>query len=188
MGGGILYSLQSCAPLRSISARAKGSKTFHLLSFQRLVDPLNRNRLFLVDREAVHSHNDGFSVIDPPLYVIGSILNLLLHKALPYRLQHSPECLDLVEVLGRLSLDLVGQAFDGVGTGEGVDRLSSSRFVGNDLLGAQRHASGLFGWKCEGLVKAIGVKRLRSSEESSKRLNRGASDVHFRLLRGERRA
>ena len=49
------------------------------------------------------------------------------------------------EVVVGFLLDAVGGGFDEVGAGKGIDGLGDAGFVGDDLLGAEGDARGLFG-------------------------------------------
>jgi alpha/beta hydrolase fold len=46
----------------------------------------------------------------------------------------------------------IGQRLDKIGAAERIDDVSDVRFLGNNLLRAQRHTHGILGWDREGLV------------------------------------
>src|ERR1700680_817027 len=78
---GIFDGLQRGLPFRRITPGAQGKQALDLLALQRLVNVLQRYRLFFVKLEGVHAHNHGFVVIDRLLILVGSVLDLLLHVA-----------------------------------------------------------------------------------------------------------
>ncbi len=126
--------------------------------------------------------------IDGLLVFVGRILNFLLDEAALDGLQHSAENFDLSEIFSRALFNFVRERLDVIRSGQRIDRLRSARLVGNYLLRAQGDAGCLLGGQGQSFVVRIGVQRLRSAEDSRHRLNRGADDVVFRLLRGESRA
>ena len=81
--------------------------------------------------------------------------------------------------------DFVGEMFDGVGAGYGIDRVGDAGFVGEDLLRAQGDQRGVFGGKGEGFVHGIGVERLAAAEGGGEGLDGDADDIVFGLLSGE---
>ena len=89
------------------------------------------------------------------------------------------------EVVFGFLLDAVGGGFDEVAAGEGIDGLGDAGLVGDDLLGAEGDAGGLFGGEGEGFVVAVGVERLGAAEDGGHGLDGGADDVDFGLLGGE---
>ena len=99
-----------------------------------------------------------------------------------------PSCVDPVDVLPRLRLDLVGQRLDEVRPGQRVDGVDDAGLVGDDLLGAQRDARRPLGRQPERFVEAVGVQALRPPSTAASGLDRDADDVVLGLLRGERRA
>ena len=87
-----------------------------------------------------------------------------------------------------LLFDLVGQVLDQIRAGQRIDGIGHAGFVGDDLLGAQRHAHGFLGRQPEGLVHLIGVQALRPAQHGGERLQRDAHHVVLGLLRGQRGA
>ena len=81
--------------------------------------------------------------------------------------------------------DFICQSFDAISSGEGIDGLGHARFVSENLLRAQRNASGQFRWQRQRFVITIGMQRLRSPQYGSHCLHRGTNDVVLRLLRGQ---
>ena len=100
--------------------------------------------------------------------------------------QHPAQSNDFFQVPVSVCLDLVGQRLQVVGAGNRIDGLRHARFIGNDLLGAQRHTRRLLGGECQRLIKRIGVQRLRPTQHCSQRLQSGAHNIVLRLLSGQR--
>ena len=73
----------------------------------------------------------------------------------------------------------------GVGVWKGIDDVRHARFMGEDLLGAERDADGALGGQAQRLVHRIRVQRLAAPEHRGERLHGDAHDVVFRLLRGQ---
>ncbi len=96
-----------------------------------------------------------------------------------------PKASIFCEVVFGFLLDAVGGGFDEVAAGEGIDGLGDAGFVGDDLLGAEGDAGGLFGGEGEGFVVAVGVERLGAAEDGGHGLDGGAGDVVLGLLGGE---
>ena len=65
---------------------------------------------------------------------------------------------------------------------------ATPRLVRDHLLGAQRDPHRVLGRQRERLVERVRVQRLRPAEHRRERLDRGAHDVHLRLLRRQRDA
>ena len=87
------------------------------------------------------------------------------------------------------AFDFIGQVLDQVRARQRIDRIGHARFVGDDLLGAQRHPHRFLGRQPQGLVHASWcAATLRPAEDGGQRLQRDAHDVVLRLLGGQRGA
>src|SRR6267143_626017 len=150
------------------------------------IDAERRDGAFFLCDEVVHADHDLLFFFYGTLEVVGSFLDFPLDETCFNGAQHSAHLVDLRKIDGRKRFDFVGQGFDSVGTGDGIDGVGDACFVGEDLLGAQGDQRGIFGGQCEGFVQRIGVQGLAAAENGGERLNRDAYDVVFRLLRGER--
>src|SRR2546425_2789327 len=98
----------------------------------------------LVDDEVVHPHDDPLLVLDLPLVPVCGVRDLLLEEPLPDRRDHPAERLDAVEVVVRLLLHPVREALEIVRATERVHRIRDAALVGEDLLGPEGDADGLF--------------------------------------------
>ena len=83
---------------------------------------------------------------------------------------------------------LVGQRLDEVAAAERIGDRRHARFLGDDLLRAQRQRGRVLGRQRVGLVEAVGVQRLRAAQHRRQRLQRRAHHVVQRLLRHQRDA
>ena len=77
---------------------------------------------------------------------------------------------------------------DDIRASQGINRVGYARLVGDDLLGAQRHAHGLLGGQPERLVHAVGVQGLGAAHHCCQGLQGDAHHVVLGLLGGEGRA
>ena len=103
-------------------------------------------------------------------------------------LDHPADRVDLLEVLVRVRLQLVGQRLDEVGAAERVDRVGDAGLVRDHLLRAQRDPHGVLARQRERLVVGVRVQRLGAAEHAGERLDRRPHDVVQRLLGGQRHA
>ena len=85
-----------------------------------------------------------------------------------------------------LPFQLVGQRLDEPRATQRVSDVGHVRFVGDDLLGAQRDARRLGRRKGHRLVHRVGVQTLGAAEHAGQRLDRRAHDVDLRLLGRQR--
>ena len=69
-----------------------------------------------------------------------------------------------------------------------IDAVAHARFLGDDLLRAQRRKGRVLRGEIERLVPGVGVERLRPAENGGERLERDADDVVLDLLRRQRAA
>src|SRR6267378_3357554 len=152
------------------------------------VDTERGNGTRFFRHEVVHSYDDLFFFLDGTLEFVSRFLDFTLDKASFDGAQHSAHLVDLRQISRRERFDFVGEGFDGVGAGDGVDSVGDAGFVGEDLLGSEGDERGVFGGKCERFVHRIRVQGLAATENGGEGLNRDADDIVFRLLRGERRA
>ena len=150
---GVFHGFHGGLPLGLIAFRSHGAQAFYLLALQRFVDVLQRNRFLVLQCKAIHPDHDCFLLIDGLLIFVSGVLDFLLHEAALDRLQHAAHGLNLFQIGERVGLNLVGQRFHVVRAGQGIDGLGRTRFVGDDLLGAQRDARRLLGGQCQRFVK-----------------------------------
>ena len=81
--------------------------------------------------------------------------------------------------------DLVSQRFNGFAAAHRIGGIGNARFVGDDLLGAQRQAGGFLGGKRQRLVARVRVQALRPAQHRCHSLYGRAHDVDIGLLGGE---
>jgi len=133
----------------------------------------------------IDSHDDLLSGVDLFLESVGRLCDLHLGVASFDGLDHPSHLIDLSDVLPGLLFDLVGEGFDKVGAGEGVDGIRDSGLFGEDLLGSEGDGDGLFSGDGVGFVEGVGVKGLGSSQDSGQGLVGCSYDVIVGLLCGE---
>ena len=143
---------------------------------------------FLSVSIAVYADDDLLAALYGALIFVGCFLDFLLDVAGFDRAQHAAHGIDFRDVFLRGGFDFVGELFDGVGAGDGIDGVRDAGFVRDDLLRAQSEQRGLFGGKRERFVESVGVQRLAAAEHGGEALQGDADDIVFGLLRGERRA
>ena len=74
-------------------------------------------------RVAVDADDDALAAVDLALELVRRVGDLALREAALDGLDHAADLVDLVEVLVRVRLQLVGQRLDEVGAAERVDRV-----------------------------------------------------------------
>ena len=100
---------------------------------------------------------------------------------------HRPaQAIDPGDQIFGAALDVVGQRFDGVRTGDRVDGVRDAGLGGDDLLGAQRESGRLLRRQRQRFVEAVAVERLRAAEDGGHGLERHPDEVVVRLLGGQR--
>ena len=137
---------------------------------------------------AVDADDDALAALDLGLVAEARLGDLALLEVLLDRGDHAAELVDPLEVVVRLPLELVRELLEVVGAAERVDRVHDARLVRDHLLRAQREPHRMLGRQRERLVEGVRVQRLRPAEHRRERLDRGADQVHLRLLRGQRDA
>src|SRR5258706_7793978 len=126
--------------------------------------------------EIVHTDNDLVFFLDGALKFVRSFLDFSLDEAGFDGAQHSAHGIQFVDVGEGASFDFVGEVLDGVGAGDGVDRIGNARFMGEDLLGAQSDERGVFRGQRERFVHGIGVQGLATAKNGGEGLISVAGD------------
>ncbi len=107
-----------------------------LFPLQSFVDALELNGLFFLYHETIYSNYDSLLPIHLLLILVGGILNFLLHIAPFDGFQHAAQCVDLFQIFGGVFFNLIGQSFEKVRAGQGIDSLRNTGLVTQDLLSA----------------------------------------------------
>src|SRR5215471_16690379 len=131
--------------------------TFDLLLLERRIDAEDLDRLLLLHLVAVHSDDDPLAALDLGLVAEARLGDLALHEVLLDRRDHAAELVDPLEVVVRLTLELVRELLEVVGAAERVDRVHDAGLVRDHLLRTQRESRGVLGRQCERLVEAVRV-------------------------------
>ena len=100
-------------------------------------------------------------------------------------LERAAHRVDLLEIVVRGILELVGQPLDEVAAGERVRRGGHAALVGDDLLRAQRQARGRLRRQRQRLVARVRVQALGAAEHRGQCLDRRAHHVVVDRLRGQ---
>ncbi len=136
----------------------------------------------------VDAHDRAPPAVDLALEVERRTRDLALRIALLHGLHDPAHRVDLVDVLPRRGLDLIGQRLDEVAAGQRVGDVGDAGLLEDQLLRAQRELRRVLGRQRVGLVVAVRVQRLRATEHGGERLHRRAHDGVERLLRHQRNA
>src|SRR6266850_2065418 len=107
------------------------------------VDAQRRNGTRFFRHEVVHSYDDLFFFLDGTLEFVSRFLDFTLDKASFDGAQHSAHLVDLRQISRRERFDFVGEGFDGVGAGDGVDSVGDADDVVFRLLCGERRTGGL---------------------------------------------
>ena len=134
----------------------------------------------------VHADDYLFLAVHGELVAVRGFRNLALRVRALDRRHHPAECVNLLDVIPRAALDLVGQRFDEIGSAQRIHRVGHSAFVGEDLLRAEGDGRGELRGERPGLIEGIGVQRLRAPKHRGQRLKRCPHHVVIGLLRRER--
>src|SRR5438132_9206140 len=186
--GGVFEQLEQAFGFRIVPLGADAVEALDLAAHHLLAHAQDFRVLLSVAAELVHADDGAMAVVDGHLVAVGRFLELALLIAHFDGPKRAPDVLDAVEVPRRLFFDVVGQLLDVVGASEGVDDVSHTAFVGDDLLRAKSDLDGLLCRQRERLVHRVGVQGLRPAEDGRKRLDGRADDVVLRLLGGQRGA
>ena len=122
---------------------AQFAETLSLAMRNRFVNLQNFQRLFFRDK-IVHAHDDFFFLIYGHLVAIRGFRNFPLRIAAFDRLDHTAHSVNLVDIVPRAALDLVGERFHKIRAAEWVDRVCHPGFVRDDLLRAQSDGGSKF--------------------------------------------
>src|SRR5712692_1723262 len=141
--------------------------------------------LFFSD-EIVDADDDFLLALDRLLVGVSRLVDFLLWKPSFDGRHHAAHGVNLVEIVVTRLLSLERTLLDKIRPPERINGAGDAAFVGEYLLGAQGQRHSLLGGQGPGLVKRIGVQRLRPAEDCRERLNGGADHVVVRLLGGER--
>ena len=95
--------------------------------------------------EAVDADDDALLILQLALVAVGGLLDLALDVALLDGAHAAAERVDLLDVLPRLALQLVGERLDVIRAGQRINRVGDAGLVGEDLLRAQREPRRLLG-------------------------------------------
>src|SRR5260370_645382 len=101
------------------------------------VEAERRDGAFFFRDEVVHADNALLFLLDGALELVSRFLDFALDETGFNGAQHSAHLVDLRKIDGGKRFDFVGEGFDGVGAGDGIDGVGNAGFVREDLLGAQ---------------------------------------------------
>ena len=87
--------------------------------------------------------------------MVGGFSDLFLRISPLDRLDHAAHRIEFVEVVECAPLHFEGQTFQKVRTTQRIDRLRHSRFISDDLLGAQRDACRFLGRQGQRFVVGV---------------------------------
>ena len=132
-------------------------------------DALQLDRLFLGVDEPVHA-DDPLPRLDALLDAERGLVDLVLVEARLDRAHGAAHRIDLPDVVGRETFELLGERFDVVRARDRVDRLGHARLVADHLLRAQRDRGAVLGRERERLVERVRVQRLGAAEHGGERL------------------
>ncbi len=138
--------------------------------------------------ERVDAHDVAVARLHLLAEAVAGLSDRTTEVALVDALDHAAHAVDLSDDRVGVGLHLIGQRFDVPRTAQRIDRAVHARLVGQDLLGAQRHADGGFRRQAERLVHRVGVQTLASAQHAGHGLVGHADDVVQRLLLGQRTA
>lgn len=168
-----------------VSSMAKALESVDLRLYGRWVDALE----FFDGRgfglELVDSDDDAVVLFDLALECEGAFVDFVRLVSVFEGCDRASTSVYFVDVVEGDLLEAVGEGFDVVRSCEGVDGIRDAGLVCEYLLGAKGYLRGFFGWEPEGFIAGVDVKRLGASEYGGERLDGGADDVVFGLLRGE---
>lgn len=136
----------------------------------------------------VDSDNDAVVLFDFALEFEGALVDLVCLVSVFERCDSAAASIYFVDVVEGDPLELVGEGFDVVRSCEGIDGVGDAGFVCEYLLGAEGYLRGFFGWESQRFIAGVDVEGLCASEYGCERLDGGADDVVFGLLRGKRDA
>lgn len=168
-----------------VSSMAKALKSVDLGLYGRWVDALE----FLDGRGfgliLVDSDDDAIVLLDLALEYEGAFVDFVRLVSVFESCDCASASVYFVDVVEGDLLESVGEGFDIVRSCEGIDRVRDAGFVCEYLLGAKGYLRGFFGWEPERFIARVDMERLGASEYGGERLDGGADDVVFGLLRGE---
>ncbi|MNS80308.1 hypothetical protein D3C72_1139840 [compost metagenome] len=137
---------------------------------------------------AVDTHHDLFPRIEPSLRPQRILVDAPLHPAGFEGCQDATLSVDVRQHRANLRHHAAGQRLDQVGARPRVRHVAQAKLMLEDQLRIAGQPRGLRARQSQCLVKAVGMQRLRTTEDRGHRLDRGARDIVERLLRGERPA
>jgi len=181
-GSGIGESGQGVIGLRLVAPAAQRLQPADLPLNHFGINPQDLRHWSLLVHVLVDTNHDALPRLDLALQLIGRVLNLALGVAQFDGPQRPSQFVDLVDVVLRALLDLLGHALHEVTAGQWVHAVRHPRLVGDDLLGSQGDLHRLLGGQPQRLVVGVGVERLGAAQHRRQRLHRHANDVVLRLL------
>ena len=116
--------------------------------------------MFSIGHIFIYADHDFFVGIQLSLKSVSSLRNFHLREALFNRRNHAAHFVNLMDVVPGFLFHFIGERFDEVGTGQGVDGIGYSRLFSQNLLRAQGDFYGMFGRQTEDFIQRVGMKRL----------------------------
>ena len=124
----------SHSPVVPLFAHLLQPGTLPLISLR--VHLQKRDRQRLISHKLVHTNDDAPPLINLALIAVRSVGDLLLKEASLNSRDDPAQRINPLKVVIGLTLDPVGERFDGIGPTQWIDRIGDARLVGDDLLGA----------------------------------------------------
>ena len=152
------------------------------------VDVLDRHARRRLVGVAVDADDDRFASFLRQFAPVGVVGDGVLDEAAFDRRHRAALLRHLRHPIAGVHFQFVGQALDEIGAGQRIGGVGDARFIGKDLLGAQRERRRFFGRQRQRFVVAVGMQAFRAAEHGRKRLVGDADDVVERLLRRQRDA